>query len=141
MHLEPDQEKRRKSSIVGLSRLRDLSYDAENKKMMMNTEYGAIDIVLNIVEEDTEEPRCKALGFILTLLVSSESNKTLAFNDRLLSILVQKVLKEDVCQYDGDIEENVKVLEEKWNITPTTDELQRDIRFLRYFVFRVVLSF
>ena len=63
-----DSLERRRSSIAGLSKLRDLAYDAENKKLMMKSEYGAIDTVLKILKEDKEEPRCKALGFINTML-------------------------------------------------------------------------
>ena len=55
-----DYAERRRSSIVGLSRLRDLAYDADNKRLIVNSEYGALEVVLNMIKEDKEEARCKA---------------------------------------------------------------------------------
>ena len=126
-----DSLERRRSSIAGLSKLRDLAYDAENKKLMMKSEYGAIDTVLKILKEDKEEPRCKALGFINTMLISNVVNRQLADNEEVITVLVEKVLTEDIHQFDDDIKLKVELLEEKWNTTPTTFELQRDIKAIR----------
>ena len=56
----------------GLVRLRDLAYDADNKRVLLQQNFGVLDIMLDIVAQDSGEPRCKALGFLLTLSGSHE---------------------------------------------------------------------
>ena len=93
-HEDPSsqEQERRATRSTCLSQLRDLAYDAANKQTMLKEEYGMLDILTDVMLADVEEPRCKALGLLLTLVLSKDVNILVGKHDRLLTCLINILL-------------------------------------------------
>ena len=116
--------------LEALATLRNLSYDALNKKSISDA--NVLKLIVSIAKEEKGECLVKALGLLLTLAISDDIKRFFALPEiGLLTVLEGVVLQEDQLQFDDEIKSISEQLEALWNTTPTTHEIQRGIGYLR----------